>query len=66
MNSVNIKIQKLIVKLIFSKKAEFRLVIELDAMITCFEEPRLYVINPHIPPIIKLKKESIEDAIKLG
>lgn len=41
MNSVNIKIQKLIVKLTFSKKAEFRLVIELDAMITCLEEPRL-------------------------
>jgi hypothetical protein len=41
MNSVNIKIQKLIVKSALPKKAKFRLVIELDAMITCLEEPRL-------------------------
>jgi hypothetical protein len=48
---MDIKIKKLIIKSTFPKKAKFRLVIELDTIITFIETPRIYKPKLHPMPI---------------
>jgi hypothetical protein len=50
-NHIDIKIKKLIIKSTFPKKAKFRLVIELDTIITFIETPRIYKPKLHPMPI---------------